>query len=234
MNMVGAFIKAMKDFNIVNTSLYDLLKKGRALTIPPGQVFQSTDHRESFTLIEKGYVKRYSITNEGDQSIQIIHGPGNILSLTFAFRVLFNQALYDGPEIFYYETITAARLYSINENTLKAACEADPILYSDLLQVCGTRLNYLVHTRENMATRHAYNRLAHQLLYFCRQFGVKTPSGVKIMVPLTQQTIASSLDIARETVAINLKLLRGKKIIQIDEKLIMASDIKRLKEEAYA
>lgn len=224
----------MKGFDITGTALYKMLKEGRPLHVAKGQVFQTTDHREALTLVDRGYVKRYSITNEGNQSIQIIHGPGGLLSLTLAFRVLFDQSIYDGPEVFYYETITDAKLYTVEKEILVARFQENPGMYADLLQVCGTRLYYLVHSMENMSTHQAYNRIAHQLVFYCRKFGTKVPAGTKIMVPLTQQTIASNLNITRETVALNIKTLRDKKLIKVDRQLIVVPDVERLEEEAHA
>ncbi len=224
----------MKDFNIADTGLYHMLKKGRLLQIPKGQVFQTTDHKEALTLIDQGYVKRYSITNDGNQSIQIINGPGGLLSLTLAFRVLFNQSLYDGPEVFYYETITDARLFTVEKDVIGAQFKTNPTLYADLLRVCGTRLYYLVHSMENLSTHHAYNRIAHQLVFYCRQFGTPRGTGIKIMVPLTQQTIASNLNITRETVALNIKTLREKKLIRTDKQFTIVPDLKLLEMEAHS
>lgn len=202
------------------------------MRIPKQQVFQASDHRESLTLIQKGFVKRYSITNNGNESIQSIYGPDDIFPLTWVFKTLLDQDIYAGQEIFHYETITDAVIYTINEETLKELAAGDPMIYKDLLYVAGQRFRSNIHNLENMSLQNIEKRLAHQLYYYARFHGLKTTKGIKILVPLKQKQLGSMLDATRETVSVNLKLLREKGLIE-NETYIMVPDIKKLENFAY-
>jgi CRP/FNR family cyclic AMP-dependent transcriptional regulator len=213
--------------------LHALLRSGRFQKIPKGQVFQSTDDKESITLVNKGYIKRYLITSEGTESIQIIYGPGFVFPLTPIFKLLLSQSIYSGPETFYYEAMCDTELYTITREVLIASVEKEPLLYRDLLQVSGTRLNEYVHSLENIAMGSAYGRVAHQLLFYAHYFGEKSSKGTTIAIPLTQQSLANVLNITRETTSVSMTKLREKGLIA-GTKTIVVPDIEALEEEVYS
>lgn len=215
-----------------SSGLYKALLQGRMMRIPKNQIFQASDHRESLTLLQKGYVKRYSITNAGNESIQSIYGPDDIFPLTWVLKTLLNQEIYAGPEVFHYETITDAVVYIINEEQLKELAAQDSMVYKDLLYVAGQRFRSNIHNLENMSLANIEKRLAHMLYFHARFHGVQTTKGIKILFPLKQKQLGSMLDATRETVSVNLKLLREKNLI-INDTYITVPDLKKLEEFAY-
>ncbi len=210
-----------------------IVKHGREFTVRKNQVFQSTDHREVFTLIVEGYIKRYSITKDGSQSIQSIYGPGFLYPLTLFFNNMLNQKIYTGRESYYYETMVPSKLYTIDIETLKNFINVDPTLYKEILQVAGRRFHSNIHNLENLSLDNVYKRLAHSIAHYAEVFGVETNHGIKIEVPLRQQDFASILDVARETVSLNMKLLRQKKLIKGTMNIIVV-DYEKLLDEAYS
>lgn len=222
----------MDGVTLPENRLRALLLSGRHQHVPKGQVFQSTDEKESITLVSNGYIKRYLITSEGSESIQIIYGPGFVFPLTPIFKLLLNQSIYSGPETFYYEAMCDTQLYTITREVLIDSVKKEPLLYRDLLQVSGTRLNEYVHSLENIAMRSAYGRVAHQLLFYAHCFGKKTAKGTKITIPLTQQTLANVLNITRETTSVSMGKLREKGLIN-GTKTIFVPDIDSLEDEVY-
>ena len=189
---------------------FELLRQGRLNTVAKGEVIDTTDSRIPLTLVKEGYIKRYSITPDGSQSIQIIHGPDSFFPLTPICKELLGQALYVGPETFYYET-----------------------MYRDLFYICGTRLSWFIHEAENLATHDAYNRLAHKLLFFTQQFGEETSEGISIKLPLTHYDLASILNVTRETVTANIIKLRDKHLIKTEHNILVL-DVEGLSAEAYS
>lgn len=221
----------MSDSAFRNTVLYKALLEGRMLNVRKNQMFQSSDHREAITLITSGFVKRYSITNAGNESIQSIYGPGDVFPLTWVFKTLLNQEIYFGEETFYYETITDSVLHTISEDALKALVEKDPTIYKDFLRVAGDRLRSNIHNLENISLQITEKRLAHQLVYYATLHGLPTSKGVKILIPLKQKELASMLDATRETVSVNLKALREKGLVETGT-FIIIKDLVKLKEFA--
>lgn len=223
----------MSDSAFHDSKLYKALLSGRMIRVRKNQIFQSTDHRESLTLIKSGFVKRYSITNAGNESIQSIYGPNDIFPLTWIYKTMLGQEIYAGRETFYYETMTDTVVYTINEDVLKKLIEEDPILYKDILHVAGIRFRSNIHNLENISLQNTEKRLAHQLVYYAKFHGLKTTRGVKILIPLKQKELGSMLDATRETVSVNLKSLREKGLVETGT-FITVTNLDELEELAYS
>jgi CRP-like cAMP-binding protein len=216
-----------------DNKLHNLITKGRQYKLAKGQIIQSTDERQVVNLICEGYIKRYLISNDGSLGVQVIYGPGDIFPLTLAFKVLFNQDIYEGPEVYYYEAMTDAEIYTIDTNTLLDAAKKDEEIYKFLLQESGVRLHSMINGLENLSLRRSHKRVAHQLAYLAHRFGKKTASGTQINIPLTHQDMADILSATRETVSQSMAKLRDKKLIKTN-KFIVIPDIKKLEQEAYS
>jgi CRP-like cAMP-binding protein len=220
--------------NSRGNKLHDLIASGRQYKLSKGQVIQSSDQRQVINLINKGYIKRYLIANDGNLGIQVIYGPGDIFPLTLAFKILFDQDIYEGPEVYHYEAMTDSEIYTIDTDTLERASNKDDELYKFLLQESGVRLHSMINGLENLSLRRSYKRVAHQLTYLARRFGEKKTDGsVQICIPLTHQDMADILSATRETVSQSMAKLRSKGLIETD-KYISIPDIEKLEQIAYS
>jgi CRP-like cAMP-binding protein len=219
-------------YSFEQSSLYLALLGGAQRDLRRNQVFQTTDQIESLTLIRRGYVKRYKINHAGIESIQGIYGPGDVLPVTSILKILLDLPIYQGPETFYYETLTEVAICTMAEKVLTDLAAKDPLIYRDVAYIAGVRLRTYIHNFENMSVHSTEKRLAHQLLFHAEQFGQKTSKGTKILVPLKQKELAALVDVARETVTIKLKVLRDKGLISEGSNLI--PDMEKLREFAYS
>lgn len=219
------------DYDWRSSPLYKLLSSGKHFQLPKGQVVDMFDDRALLNLINKGFIKRYLITNDGLKGIQVIYGPGDIFPLTPVYKSIFNMDIYSGPEQYYYEAMTDIEIFSIDQTSLRDAAEKDPLINKDLFYAAGLRLNSYIHRLESLALRSANKKVAHQLIYLANVFGQKTDQGVVIPVPLTHQNLAEILNLARETVSNCMSRLQDKGLI-ISDKNIIVTDIERLQLEA--
>lgn len=215
------------------TPLNRLMAGNRSQIVQPGQIFQTTESQKEAHLVYRGFIKRYSIKNDGSISTQIVYGPGSIFSLTLILKELFNKEMYHGPEVFYYEAMGECEMYSIDMPKLIAAAKKDPRLHADLFQVACDHLNSCVHSLENLSLKTSYQRVAHQLLYFGWNFSEKTPDGVKLDLLMTHADLASMLSIARETVSRAMADLKKKGLIKTHQDSIIVPDMKKLEAAAY-
>lgn len=225
----------MRNVDAIENSLrlHKKFAKCPVIKASKGEIIHRTDVEPRFFMIKSGYVKRYLVRNDGTLSIQGIYGPTYIFSLTSLYRFLMGQKLYSGPEVFYYETMTAVKLHQISQDMLKQTMEADPALYRDLFAISGRRLRSHIQEAENISLKHAEARVAHQLWCFAREFGIQKRKGVEIPVPLTHETLAAVLDLARETVSQSVSKLREKKLIKTFKNIVVL-DMEALAETAYS
>ena len=217
----------------ISDDLKEMMLKGRRFKLAKNQIIQSTDDRRVFNYIVSGYVKRYLIANDGSLGVQVIYGPGDVFPITLAFSILFDQAINESPETYYYESITEAEIYTINEDDLKDSVEKNPKLYRDLMAVSGKRLHSTLHGLENLTLKSSYYRVAHELLYMAQRFGEQNSQGVKILIPLTHQDLADILSLTRETVSTCMVQLREKGLINTTKNIVV-KDMAKLEEEAYS
>lgn len=219
----------------IQDQLHELLQRGRHYHIGKQQIIQSTEDREVVNIIVSGFFRKYLITNDGSIGVQIVYGPGDIFPITLLYRKLYNQPLYSGHETFFYEAMSAAEVYTVDASNLVRAVEADPRLYSDLLQETGRHLEFCINSLENVSLRNSEKRIAHMLSYFARKFGNETKQGIRIEMPLTHQNIGEILNITRETVSTNIKNLRDNGLISSSGGggTIIVPNLSKLEEAAY-
>jgi len=214
--------------------LFELLLSGRRQRLPKKQIIHGFEDNSLLHLIKSGYVKRYMIQNDGSRNIQVIYGPGDIVPLTPVYNRLFELKIYRGPETYYYESMTDVELYTISHETLQTAVAENPLIYQDLFYAAGVRLNSFIHRLEDTSVSGSHHRVARLLVYLADLFGKPIGDGqLLIELPLTQQTIAEILGLARETVTNSMTRLRAKGLVLSAGKKVTVIDLERLQHEGY-
>lgn len=230
-NSVTMYYSKRMSYNLQQSPLYTLLRTGKQLKMPKGQVIGTFYSQPMLHLVDAGFVKRYMITEDGTKAIQVIYGPQEILPLTPVYETIYEMAIYRGPVTYYYEAMTPVSLYSIPLNALLEAITANPLIYKDLFYASGTRLNSYIHRLEDMSLKSVQKRICHMLLYFADKFGTTTSEGIQIAAPLTHQILADSLNMARETVTRTLVALSERKLVATAGQGITILDTEGLKSE---
>ena len=213
--------------------LHELLERGRKYPVKKGQILQSSDNRLLTTLVKSGFIKRYLIANDGSFGVQSIYGPGDIFPLTLIFKLILDQDLYHGPETYYYEAMCDSEIYILSNEVLLKQVESDPSLYRDLFSEAGRRLTSNIQRLENISLTSAYKRVAHQLVFYAKEFSEPTPLGTKLVIPLTHLDLANILSISRETVSQAMSKLRAEGLIKTNKHIIIPN-LKKLEDEAYS
>jgi len=217
-------------YDITSSPLVKLLQSATKHVLPKGQVMQFSSNRMFINLLTSGYIKRYLLTDEGQESIQVIYGPNDIFPLTPVFDASLGLKIYKGSEVLYYEAHTDAVIYSLGKDEFMKAIKLNEHLYKDLFYVSGVRLESNIQRLENTSLRAAERKIIDLLLFYADKFGTKIDKGIRIELPLTQQVIANILNVARETVSIAIVKMHDKGYIQTEHKhLIVIPDIDLLK-----
>jgi CRP/FNR family transcriptional regulator, anaerobic regulatory protein len=210
--------------------LHQLLMQGRLLRYKRNEVLASTKDKHGIMMIRKGYVKRYFIGSDGSLGVQIIYGPQDVFSFTKIFELLLGQSIYDGPETYYYQTMTDTQLYVLSKDQFTDAIQRDPLLYRELFSEVGRHLKTCVHRIENISLANAYAQVAHEILFSAKEFGIPAADGVRL--PLTHQDIADILGTTRETVTKAIVRLRNEGIVD-NTRHLRVLDYEGLERAAY-
>lgn len=206
---------------------------GQKITVEKGEVIDTTEHIGRFYLIDKGYIKRYLITNSGNIDIQSFYGPGYFFSLTTAFAGFFGkEVVHSSPEVYYYEAINNSEMCYIDIEKVVELTKGTPMLYREVLALSARRIDANIWSIENRSLRNFHRRVAHQLCYFAEAFGEKKGQGVRLRIPLTQQDLADTLSTTRETISISMSELKKKGLIK-PGRFIFIPNVKKLLDEAF-
>src|SRR5437868_2807030 len=115
--------------------LNTILHSGQFTKIDKNQVIRTSEGSNRFYLLTKGYAKRYLIKNDGNLDVQSFYGPGYFFPLITVFMGLFEQEVYQGPETYYYQTVTDSEMYYVNIDKVAEEAKKDPLIYRELLMV---------------------------------------------------------------------------------------------------
>ncbi len=171
-------------------------------------ILHQGDELRNTYYIKRGYVKLYTITDDGDERILLIFQPRS------AFPLLPNMS---APKFFinyYYEAMTDVELSMIPRRKLAKILDEDP-------EVAQLALNYIIELSADAVRRigaieskDAKNKLARLLQYLIKICGVEiTQNKYRLKMKITHQDMANLAGLARETTSIQAKKLEQEGVI---------------------
>lgn len=165
------------------------------------------DKPRGMYIVESGLVKVYTITNSGDERLVTIARDEE------EFPVGLSVGLIDRAQYFY-EAFTPCRVRIVPPHEFLEYTLSDrEVMKRRLVRVIGLLL--ATHARVNaLEQSRASDKIAETLFYMAGQFGtsVRAPTA-RFKLNVTQQEIANSLGLTRETTNIELKKLESNHII---------------------
>ena len=127
--------------------------------------------------------------------------------------------------------IDDATLLFVSKQDFQALCLAHPQVALKVLRVVGARLRRLVGIIEELSFTTVRHRLASFLLRLAQKAGERTPAGVEIALPVSNQELASQIGTVRELVSRNLSRLQSEGILKIDGRTVIICNLKALEAE---
>lgn len=173
--------------------------------------------------IEEGYVKVYSLTPTGEEHIHFIYKKNNI----FPLYVIFN----DTPQDIYYEALTTVTVKRVLRKHLIDFFMDDAHVTLYITQQIITTIVYFFHRMDTLEMTSSYNRVISYLLFLSKTLGKEHQGNIFFDVPLTQEDIANSVNVTRETANKELNNLARKNLISKRKSTIVITNISRLQEE---
>jgi CRP/FNR family transcriptional regulator len=100
-----------------------------------------------------------------------------------------------------------------------------------VLRVVGARLRRLVGIIEELSFTTVRHRLAAFLVRLAKREGARTPEGIEVTLPASNQELASQIGTVRELISRNLSRFQSEKLIQMDGRHLVIADLKALEAE---
>lgn len=189
-------------------------KKGeiliRADDAPPGIFY-----------LKEGIIKKYAISNKGDELIVNIFRPISFFPMSWAIN--------NSPNAYYYEAVTEVDVWRAQREKVVDFIKREPDVLYDLMSrvYIGTegmfmRMTYLM-------TGNAYARVVTELLIHAKRFGIKEKGQAKVKI--SERDLAAQSGMTRETVSREIKLLKDKGLVTLKNHFMIIKDLVELEKE---
>lgn len=201
-------IQSLRSTPINGSSIMDFIRKYPLKTYVKGEMILLKDEVPgAIYMIESGTVKAYDINSDGSEQLVSIHTKTDFFPVSYIFLTIkksqfFYTALTD-CSIRIVPRIDFLNYFESNVTNMRNLC----IGLTKRLILTTARIGALGQPR-------ATKKIALSLLHIPDQLGInKRPHKPHLKVSITQQEIADSIGLTRETIGIELNKLRTKKLI---------------------
>lgn len=184
-------------------------------------VLRAGEEPRGIYFIEKGYLKVYGFSKDGNEHLHLIYGPGDLFPIIWLFEGAIRNVSY--------EAIRPLTVWLVEkESFLKFIKSKSTVLFSVLTHVTSL-FRYYAGRIDNLLYSNSYEKVAYSIIGLVDRFGIKKGKKVIISVPLTHYDIASATSITRETASRALSRMHRKGILEYNaEHLIQINDLTSL------
>ena len=186
-------------------------------------VFNEGEPCAGLYVVESGHIRIFKSSAGGREQVLSIDGPGSSVA---------ELPVFDGGN--YPASVTAiedATLLFVSKQDFQALCLAHPQVALKVLRVVGARLRRLVGIIEELSFTTVRHRLASFLLRLARTEGRRTPDGLEITLPVSNQELASQIGTVRELVSRNFSRFQSEGMLKIEGRRVIIQDLEALEAE---
>jgi CRP-like cAMP-binding protein len=203
----------------------DFFKSGRLVRYRKNEiVLPGTSDTPDVFYIADGFIKAYSINDEGENYIHLIYKTGEIFPIEWAVR---NQR-----RLIFYEALTPCRLWKVSkESFMHRVKETSEPFSLSLIEQLAEQFSLYADRLDNLEYKSAHERVVYRLFFLASRFGKKEGNKVTIKAPLTHHVIAESINLARESFSREFEELIDKGLVTMEKGEIVLTDIKELSRE---
>jgi len=198
----------------------------RPRTYTPGMhLCYEGDPSDHVIIIENGWAKVTSTTEDGHEVVHAIRGPGDIVGES--------AVLGHRPRSATITALDSLRALVLSATRFTAFLDDHPRVWRMVSGTLVRRTDDDVRRLRAKASADGAQRLAMLLLDLADQYGSTVPTGgVVIQPPLSQSELASWVDSSRETVARALKIWRSRGLVGTARRKITVLDAAGLRSYA--
>lgn len=210
---------------LVDKKLNSFFSKFKKYHYKKGEVIlRGGDTPQGVYFIDKGYVRDYSISKEGEELTLIIFKSEDFFPMQWVFNDRINQH--------YFDAMSAVELWRCPKEDFISFIEENPEIFFELTSHITLRLSGIMQRMEYLVFGNAYEKVASILMICAERFGEKEGEEIIIQVSLTHKDIANLLGLTRETASIEIKKLERKNLIAYKRRHLVIKDVSGLKKES--
>ena len=212
----------MQSNNQLQEELAGYFEKGRLLKFDKDEiVMRSREQPRGVYMIQRGFIKVYSIDDSGKENLHLIYKSGEIFPLIWAFKGL--------PRNVFYQALAPSRLWLLPTDEFRELAATSHSASQALVRQLVNQFHILTERLENLEYNSAADRVVYRLVFMAGRFGVKNGKQVIIDAPITHQIIADATNLVRETVSRQIELLEKQNLLEHKGRKIVIKDIGKLR-----
>lgn len=177
-------------------------------------------------LLLTGYVKEYRALESGAVAISGFRGPGDLVAEV--------AVVTRSPSQHDVTALSPGEALALDADDLHHASQGHPGVRLGLLMTVAARATAAEATLARNDVIDTRERIVQALVELAERFGVHTPRGVVICLPLTQTELAEWIGASRETAAKVLHGLRERGLVETSRRRLVVPDLQRLRQWAPA
>jgi CRP/FNR family transcriptional regulator len=163
---------------------------------------------ENVLFITDGFVKTYTIADDGDEKLIAILGPGDVMNLEAALFANHDHR-------YYFEAMADGKLRILEAKQLEKKLEKNPAALFGLVRYLMTRNDELAQTLDNILQAKADIKLVNMLALLVQRFGQELSEGmVTLPFTLSHAQLASMVGTTRETMTVQVRQLTKRGVLK--------------------
>ena len=195
-----------------------LYKKGET-------ILRAGDFPQGVLFLKKGYVRLFSVSEDGKELTLVIYKPGEFFPVVWTF--------FGGkPSVYYFEALTACELIKVQREKFLGFITRDVDVFTYVAKHIITRFQIALQRMEYLAFGNSSSKLASILLICAKEYGKEGSLEPEIDIPLTHKDIANLVGVTRETISIELKKFERKGLVGRHGRHIVIKNKRQLAREA--
>lgn len=183
------------------------------------------DFPQGVLFLKKGYVRLFSVSQEGKELTLVIYKPGEFFPVVWTFSG-------EKPSIYYFEALTACELVKVQREKFMSFITHDTDVFIYVVSHIISRFQIALRRMEYLAFGNSGSKLASILLICAREYARHRNGEPEIDIPLTHKDIANLVGVTRETISIELKKFERKGLVGRHGRHIVIKNKRQLAKEA--
>jgi CRP/FNR family transcriptional regulator len=186
-------------------------------------IFGEGEPCQGLYVVEAGNVRIFKTSASGREQVLSIDGAGS----SIAELPVFDGGNYPASA----QALSDATLLFVSKQEFQQMCLLHPQVALKVLRVVGARLRRLVGIIEELSFTTVRHRLAAYLVRLAKAEGKPAKNGIELMLPSSNQELASQIGTVRELVSRNLSRFQAEGLLEMEGKQIIIRDLKKLAAE---